>query len=141
RGREAVFGRMTIADTDEYHPGAPAHVAAERIVGLLITQHPAAAMEIDHDRMWPRRRRPIETVGQRTVGTGERGVADLADRPARRTAGVELGHEVARALGAERLDRRQLHLLQHAQHQPHVRLQPNDLAVVALFGNVTATEL
>ena len=82
RGREAVFGRMTIPDTDEDHPGTPAHVAAERIVGLLVTQHPAAAMEIDHNRMWPRRCRPIETIGQ----TDHRRRAVCCRRP-RRPAG------------------------------------------------------
>src|ERR1700681_64811 len=111
RRREAVFGRMPVTDADKDHPGTPAHVTAERIVGLLVTEHPAAAMEIDHDRMWPRRRRPVETVGQRTVATGERAVDNLADRPARRTAGVEFSHEVACTLGSERLDRRQLHIL------------------------------
>src|SRR2546430_5278153 len=44
-----------------------AHVAAERIVGLLVAEHPAAAMEIDHDRMRPWRRRPVQLVGQRAV--------------------------------------------------------------------------
>src|SRR5437762_7732244 len=81
---KAVFRRMPVTDADEDHSGAPAHVTAERLVGLLVTQHPAAAMEIDHDWMWPRRPRPIETVGQRTVGAGERAVDDLADRPAGR---------------------------------------------------------
>ena len=140
RGREAVLGRMPVTDADEDHPAAPAQVAAERIVGLLVTQHPAAAMEIDHDRMRPRRRRPIETVGQRTVGAGERAVDNLADRPAGRTGGIEFAEEVARTLGSERLERRQIHLRQHVQHQPHVRLQANDLAVVALPGNAGAGE-
>ena len=138
RRREAMLGRMAVADADEDHAAAAAHVAAERIVGLLVTQHPAAAVEIDHDRMRSRRRRPIETIGQRTVGALQRAVADLADRPAGGTALVELGDEVARALRAQRLDRRQVHLRQHAQHQPHVRLQANDLAVVALLGNIGA---
>ena len=141
RRREAVFGRMAVTDADEDHPGAPAHVAAERIVGLLVAEHPAAAMEIDHDRMRPRRRRPVEAIRQRTVGAGQGAVDDFADRPAGRTGLVELVDEVARALGAQRLDRRQVHLRQHVQHQPHVRLQAHDLAVVALLGDVGAGEL
>src|SRR5882724_12511927 len=99
--REAVFGRMPVTDADEDHSGTPAHVAAERFVGFLVTQHPAAAMEIHHDRMWPRRRWPIETVGQRTIGTGERAVDNLGDRPAGRTGGIEFSQEVARTLGSE----------------------------------------
>src|SRR5882762_7138998 len=102
--REAVVGRMPVTDADEDHSGTPAHVAAERFVGFLVTQHPAAAMEIDHDRMWPRRRWPIETVGQRTVGAGECAVDNVADGSAGRTALVELIDEVARTLGPERLD-------------------------------------
>src|SRR5712664_3927133 len=98
RGWEAVVGRMPVADADKDHPGTPAHVAAERIIGFLVTQHPAAAMEIDHDRMWPRRRRPIETVGLRTIGAGERAVDNVADRSARRTGGIEFIQEVARTL-------------------------------------------
>ncbi len=98
-------------------------------------------MEIDHDRMRPRRCRPIETIGQRTIGTLQRAAADLADRPARGTALVELGDEVARALRAQRLDLRQVHLRQHAQHQPHVRLQANHLAIVALLGDIGARQL
>src|ERR1700761_6294529 len=97
-------------------------------------------MEIDDDRMWPRCRRSIETIGQRTVSAGECAIDDVADWSAGRTAGVELSHEVARTLGSERLDRRQLHVRQHVQHQSHVRLQANDLAVVALLGAVAAGE-
>src|SRR5216684_9147042 len=101
---------MPVTDTDKDHPGTPAHVTAERIVGFLVTQHPAAAMEIDHDRMWPRRRWPIETVGQRTVGAGECAVDNVADRSAGRTGGIECSQEVARTLGSERFQRRQLHV-------------------------------
>src|ERR1700751_6374474 len=90
RRRIAVFGRcwetmlwrMAIADADKDHVAAPAHVAAERIVGLLVAQHPAAAMEIDHDWMRPRRRRPVETIRQQTVGALQPALAGLADRPA-----------------------------------------------------------
>src|SRR5262245_28182234 len=87
--RKAVFGRMTIADADEDHPGAPTHVTAEGIVGLRVTQDPAAAMEIDHDRMRSRCRRPIKAVRQLAVGAWQRAVDDLADRPACGTGGVE----------------------------------------------------
>ena len=135
-----MFGRMTIPDTDEDHPGTPAHVAAERIIGLLVTQHPAATMEVDHDRMRPRRCRPIETIGQRTIGALQCAVDDLAHRPAGWASGVELGREGARTLGSERLDRRQLHIRHHVQHQAHVRLQANDLAVVALPLNIRSSE-
>src|SRR6201987_3067264 len=68
-------------------------------------------------------------------------VHPLADRPARRAALVELGDEVARALGAHRLELRQVHLDEHVQHQPHVRLQPHDLAVIALYGAIGTSEL
>ena len=139
--RESMFGRMPVSDTDEDHPGAPAHVTAERIVGLLVAEHPAAAVEIDHDRMRPRRCRSIKTIRQRTIGALQHAIADLADRPSRGTGLVELVHEVARPLSAERLDRRQVHLRQHTQYQPHVRLQANDLAVVALRGPTGTGEL
>ena len=122
RRRESVFGRMAITDADDDHPASAADVAAERIVGKLVAQHPAAAMEIDHDRMWPGRCRPVETVRQRASSTLHRAVADLANWPASRPALVELGDEVSRALGTERLDRRQVHLRKHAQHQSNVRL-------------------
>src|SRR5258708_8135121 len=125
RCREAVFGRMPVTDAEEDHPGTPAQVTAERIVGLLVTQHPAAAMEIDHDRMWPRRRRPIQTVGQRTVSARECAVDNLADWPSGRTAFVELIDEVPGALGAKRLDRRQIHFPPHPPPQPHNPLPTN----------------
>src|SRR5258708_8839294 len=101
RRREAVFRRMPVTDADKDHPGTPAHVTAERIVGFLVTQHPAAAMEIDHDRMWPRRRWPIETVGQRTVGAGERAVDNLADRSAGGAGGIEFIQACARTPGPQ----------------------------------------
>ena len=97
-------------------------------------------MEIDHDRMRPRRCRPIEAIGQRAFGALQRAVADLADRPSYRPALVEFGEEVACALRAQQLDLQQVDLRQHAEYQPHVRLQANYLAIVALLGNVGAGE-
>jgi hypothetical protein len=43
-------------------------------------------------------------------------------RPSTRVDLVERVDDVAGALSAERLDRRQVHLRKHAQHQPHVGL-------------------
>ena len=62
-GGEALLRCMAIADADEDHAGAPAHVAAERFVGLFVAQHPSAAVEVDDDRVRTRRCRPVEAVG------------------------------------------------------------------------------
>ena len=136
RGREAMLGRVPIADAHNDHAGAAAQVAAEGIVGLLVAKHPAAAVEIDHDRMRARRRRPVQLVGQQAVGALQHAVADLADGSPGRPALVELVDEVACALRAHGLDRRQVHLRHQAQHQPHIRLQAHDFAVIALLGAI-----
>ena len=51
-----MLGRVAIADADKNHACAPAHVAAERVIGRLVAEHPAAAVEIDDDRMRSGRR-------------------------------------------------------------------------------------
>src|SRR5262245_64059643 len=65
RRREPRFGGVPIVDGDDDGPRLHAQVTTERIVGIETAEHPAAAVEVDDDRMRPRGRRPVETVRQR----------------------------------------------------------------------------
>src|SRR6185437_9063019 len=58
--RETMFRCVSIANAEEDHASTSAQVTTERLVGFLITQHPAAAVEVDDDRVRARRRRPIQ---------------------------------------------------------------------------------
>ena len=54
-------GRVAVVDRHDDHVRAHAQVAAERIVGLVAAEHPAAAVEVDDDRV---------RAGRRRAGTG-----------------------------------------------------------------------
>ncbi len=51
RRGEARLGRMAIVDRDDDGVGPDAEIATERIVRVDAAKHPAAAVEIHHDRM------------------------------------------------------------------------------------------
>ena len=83
-GREAGLGGVAVVDRHDDRVGALAQVAAERVVGVVAAEHPAAAVEVDDDGMRAGGRRAVQAVGQVAGGAGQRAVDDLADLGSRR---------------------------------------------------------
>ena len=78
--REAGLGGVAVVDRHDDRVRVHAQVAAQRVVGGGAAEHPAATVEVGHDRMGPVGRRPVQAVLEwRAVGAGQRAVDDLAD--------------------------------------------------------------
>ena len=125
RGGEAGLGGVAVVDRDDDGVGPHAQVAAERVVGVVAAEHPAAAVEVRHDRVRAGRGRPVQAVLELgAVGAGERAVDDLADLGARAGARRSMASENARASSADiESIVRQLELGHHLEHHRHVGLQ------------------
>jgi hypothetical protein len=59
---EAGLGGVAVVDRHDHGVGPHAQVAAERVVGVVAAEHPAAAVEVGDDRVRARGRRPVQAV-------------------------------------------------------------------------------
>ena len=129
--REAMFGSVAIVDRHEDGVGLQAQIAAERIVGGVAAEHPAAPVEVRHDRVWAGDRRPVEPVLEfGAVGARERAVDDLADLGSGWTHRSRCLHERSGVVNRHRLDRGQTQLGHHLEHHLDIGLELADDAVV-----------
>ena len=131
-GREAVLGSVAVVRRHDDRPAADAEVTAQRVVGDLVAEHPATTVEVEDDRVRSVALGPVQPVVEISGRSGQRAVDDLADVGPGRADGVGLGHEGPGVGRRHRLQRRQLELRHHLEHELHVGLQPNGDAVVDL---------
>ena len=90
---------MAVIGGDDDTVGVRAQVAAESVVGCVVAQHPAAAVEIDGDGMRPRAVRPVQAVFDRTLCARECAVDHCADLRSRGIARVHRKRHGARLFG------------------------------------------
>ena len=122
---------MAVVDRDDDRARPHAQVSAQRLVGGLVAEHEAAAVEPDDEGMRARRRRSPEAVLEVAFGARQHAVDDLADLGPRRAHCSDRGHEGPRVRGRQRLDRREAHRRHRLEDQRHVGLHPPDDAIVA----------
>ena len=106
RRRELVFGGEAIVYRDYDSPGTMCDRGAHYIVRVQITNHPAAAMEVDQGgtRRWCIRR--VYADWDLAIGAGNSKILDGADRFRRSSRRFQtLDRELARFLGRERFQR------------------------------------
>ena len=127
----ASLGRVAVVDRHDDGVRAHAEVAAERVVGVVAAEHPAAAVEVDDDRVRTRARGPVEAVRQRAGRAGQLAVDDLAHLGTGRSLGCHGHRDRARLLDRQRLERGQPELLDELEQDRDVGLQAADDAVVA----------
>ncbi len=122
---------MAVVDRNDDGAGSNAQVAAERVVGIVAAEHPAAAVEVDDDRVRTRVGGTVEAESQRTGRAGQLAVDDLAHLGPGRSLGRHGKGEGSGILDGKGVERRRAELLHQLEQDRGVGLYAADDVVVA----------
>ena len=127
-----MLGGVPVVHGDDHRVAAHAQITAQRFVGDGVAPRPAAAVEIHDDWVRPRRRRPIQPVGQLARRARQGAVNHFTDLGTRLADLSHADHDGTGLLHGHGFERGQVERRDLLEHHLRIGLQAAHHTVVAL---------